>query len=64
MNRTESPKLEGNMFFKDLIYLIMRDQKERQRHREREEKQAPCKEPNLGLDPRNPGSGPEPKADG
>ena len=34
-------------------------------HREREkerggqrEKQAPCREPNLGLDPRSPGSGP------
>ena len=36
---------------------------ERQRHRKREEKQAPCREPNAGLDPRTPGSGPEPKAD-
>ena len=27
------------------------------------EKQTPCKEPEVGLDPRNLGSGPEPKAD-
>ena len=34
----------------------MRDtHRERQRHRQRE-KQAPCKEPNVGLDPRTPGS--------
>uniref|UniRef100_A0A8C0L0D9 Sialic acid-binding Ig-like lectin 14 n=1 Tax=Canis lupus dingo TaxID=286419 RepID=A0A8C0L0D9_CANLU len=32
---------------------------ESQRHRQRE-KQAPCREPNVGLDPRNPGSHPEP----
>ena len=40
----------------------MRDtQKERQRHRQGE-KQAPCREPNAGLDPGIPGSHPEPKA--
>ena len=39
------------IFFKDFIYVFMRDQvKERQRHRQRE-KQAPCREPNVGLDP-------------
>ena len=27
------------------------------------EKQAPCREPDVGLDPRTPGSRPEPKAD-
>ena len=37
-------------------------QRERQRHRQKE-KQAPCREPDVGLDPRTPGSGPEPKAD-
>ena len=37
-------------------------EKERQRHRQRE-KQAPCREPDVGLDPRTPGSHPEPKAD-
>ena len=31
-------------------------------HRERE-KQAPCREPNVGLDPGTPGSHPELKAD-
>ena len=34
----------------------------RQRRRQRE-KQAPCREPNAGLDPGTPGSHPEPKAD-
>ena len=36
-------------------------ERERQRHRQRE-KQAPCREPDVGLDPRSPGSCPEPKA--
>ena len=34
---------------------------ERQRHRQRE-KQAPCREPDVGLDPGSPGSGPGLKA--
>ena len=37
-------------------------ERERQRHRQRE-KQAPCREPNVGLDPVTLGSCPEPKAD-
>ena len=42
----------------------MRDtERERQRHRKREEKQAPCREPDAGLDPETLGSCPEPKAD-
>ena len=41
----------------------MRDtERERPRHRQRE-KQAPCEEPDVGLDPRTPGSQPEPEAD-
>ena len=43
----------------------MRDterERERQRHGQRE-KQAPCREPDVGLDPGTPGSRPEPKAD-
>ena len=32
------------------IYLFMRDTQKRQRHRQ-SEKQAPCGEPNTGLDP-------------
>ena len=45
-------------FFKDFIYLFMRDTegyRERQRHRQRE-KQAPWREPDVGLDPWSPGS--------
>ena len=37
-------------------------QREKQRHRERE-KQAPCRKPDVGLDPRTPRSCPEPKAE-
>ena len=51
-----------------MFYLFMKDterererERERQRHRQRE-KQAPCREPDVGLDPRTPGSRPEPKA--
>ena len=35
---------------------------ERERQRHRREKQAPCREPDAGLDPRTPGSRPRPKA--
>ena len=48
-------------FKKDFIYLFMRDT-ERQKHRQRE-KQAPCRELDMGLNPRTLGSQPEPKAD-
>ena len=38
--------------------------KDRQRQRRRQrEKQAPCREPDVGLDPGTLGSRPEPKAD-
>ena len=47
--------------FKDFIYLFMRD-RERQRHRQGE-KQAPCKEPDVRLNPRTPESHPELEAD-
>ena len=41
-------------FFKDFIYLLMRDtESKKQRHRQRE-KQAPCREPDVGLDPGTP----------
>ena len=40
----------------------MRDtEREKQRHRQRE-KQAPCREPHVGLDPKTPGSPPGLKA--
>ena len=45
-------------FFKDFIYLFMIDtHRERGRDRQRE-KQASCREPNAGLDPRSPESRP------
>ena len=41
----------------------MRDtQREREREREVREKQALCREPDMGLDPGSPGSGPGLKA--
>ena len=56
-------------FLKDFIYLFMRDTereaktgRERSRDRQRE-KQASCMEPDVGRDPRTPGSRPGPKAD-
>ena len=36
-------------------------ERERQRHRQRE-KQAPCRKPDVGLNPGSPGSGPGRKA--
>ena len=46
--------IEGFFFFKDFIYLFMKDthrEREVQRHKQRE-KQAPHREPDVGLDPR------------
>ena len=40
--------------------LFIRDT-ERQRHRQKEKKQAPHREPDVGLDPRILGSQPEPR---
>ena len=48
------------IFKKYCAYLFMRDT-ERERGRGRK-KQAPCREPDVGLDPGTPGSGPGPKA--
>ena len=45
------------------FYLFIHERhRERQRHRQRE-KQAPCVEPDAGLNPRTSGSHSEPKAD-
>ena len=49
-------------FLKILFIYSWETHRERQRHRQRE-KQAPCREPDAGLDPRTLGSCPEPKAD-
>ena len=53
-----------HLFLKRFTYLFMRDteRERRQRHRQRE-KQAPCREPDVGLDPGTQGSHPELKAD-
>ena len=50
----------NNFFLKDFIYLFieMQGEKERQRCRQRE-KQAPHREPDVGLDPASPGSRPK-----
>ena len=54
------------IFFKDFIYLFMRNtEREAQaheKHRQRE-KQAPGRDPNVGLDPGTRGSRLEPKTD-
>ena len=53
-------------FLKILFIYSRETQRERERERERErgrdthrqrEKKAPCREPDVGLDPRSPGSG-------
>ena len=54
-------------FFKDLFIYDRQRERERERERERQrhrrrEKQAPCGEPEVGLDPGTPGSRPGPKA--
>ena len=41
--------------------IVTEREREKQRHRQRG-KQAPFREPDVGLDPRTPGSCPEPKA--
>ena len=49
-------------FLKNILFIYSWETyRERQRHRQRE-KQAPCRESNAELDPRTPGSRPEPKA--
>ena len=60
-NKLDNPAL----FFKDFIYLFMRDrerERERERERQAEGEQGPCREPDVGLDPRTPGSCPGPNA--
>ena len=43
--------MHDTYFILRFIYLFMKDtEKERKRHRQRE-KQAPCREPDAGLDP-------------
>ena len=44
-----------SLFFKDFIFLFMRP-REREAETQAEGKQAPCREPDAGLDPGSPGS--------
>ena len=44
------------------ILFIHERQRERERERQAEREAAPCREPDMGLDPRTPGSGPGLKA--
>ena len=53
------PPLSKKAIFKKDLFIR---EKQRQRHRQRE-KQAPCGEPDVGLNLRTPGSRPELKAD-
>ena len=61
ISTAKQPLLIGKFFFlRDFIYLWETErerERERQRHRQRE-KQAPCKKPDVGLDPGSPGSHP------
>ena len=55
---------EPFFFLKSFFFfnILLIHERERQRPRQRE-KQVPCREPDAGLDPRTPGSHPEPKAE-
>ena len=48
-------------FFLRFCLFIRDTEREKQKHRQRE-KQAPCREPDMGLNPGCPGSRPGPKA--
>ena len=50
---------EKNLVFKKVLFINERhrERREWQRHRQREN-QVPGREPDVGLDPRSPGSGP------
>ena len=50
-------KVNEKFFFKIYLFIHSETVRERQRHRQRE-KQAPCRKPNVGLDPGSPGSHP------
>ena len=58
-NREVLRDLLNYLFLKKIIYLFMTErERERERERWQKEKQAPCREPEVGLDPRSPGSHP------
>ena len=58
-------KFFTSTFFFLRFYLFIHETnrvREAETHRQREEKKAPCKEPDAGLNPRSPGSHPGLKA--
>ena len=56
--------IKSTVFFYFLRFYLFIHKRHTERCRDRwREKQAPCGEPNVGLNPRTPGSRPEPKAD-
>ena len=60
-NTDSEPFIENSDFFFKRFYLVIHKRHthtQRQRHRQRE-KQAPCREPDTGLNPGTPGSCPE-----
>ena len=51
-NLSQSPLLFLKKFY--LFILERNRERERQRHRKKEEQQVPCREPDMGLNPRTP----------
>ena len=52
---------DSSFFLKIYLFIHERHREAETQHRQRE-KQAPCREPDVGLDPGSPGSHPGPKA--
>ena len=50
-------------FFKNILFIYSRETLRKKQKRRQREKQAPCGNLNVGLDPSTLGSQPEPKAD-
>ena len=59
---SDSLLLSSSTFFKIFIYLFMTERERERASEKQREKQALCREPDTGLDPRAPGSYPREKA--
>ena len=56
MRTTKEASIKAYVFFFLRFYLFIHERyREKQRHRQRE-KEVPCGEPDVGLNPRTPGS--------
>ena len=62
MNTRENNENQNCLFLRFIYLFIHKRERERQRHRQME-KQVLCRELTMEIDPRTPGSPPEPKAD-